>query len=437
MKPNTNERFKGKKILFACIPAEGRLNPLTGLAKSLQAAGAELAWYTSTLFASKLEKLGITHYPFVKAMDVNSANVNEQFPERQKIEDTIKRINFDIINGVANRAPEFYEDIKVIHESFAFDLLICDCSFPVIPFVKHLLGIPVVCIGVTPLAEDSVDLPPYGMALLPAQTAAERKQHEEMRNAASQVTFKESIDAFDEILKAYGIDLPPSMILNLLIKSSDLYFQIGTPGLEYKRSDLGENIRFIGTLLPYSEPVAQEEWFDERVNQYEHVVLVTQGTVEKNVHKLLAPTLEAFKDSNVLVIATTGNSGTADLKMKYPQDNFIIADYLPYDAVMAYTDVFISNGGYGGVLLGVKNHLPLVVAGLHEGKNEICARVGYFNYGINLKTETPAPENIREAVTTILGNTEYKENVQRLAAELKTYDSIALCFRYIEELLSK
>ena len=29
--------------------------------------------------------------------------------------------------------------------------------------------------------------------------------------------------------------------------------------------------------------------------------------------------------------------------------------------------------GYGGVMLGIENQLPLVVAGLHEGKNEINA----------------------------------------------------------------
>jgi UDP:flavonoid glycosyltransferase YjiC (YdhE family) len=48
---------------------------------------------------------------------------------------------------------------------------------------------------------------------------------------------------------------------------------------------------------------------------------------------------------------------------------------------MPYADVYVTNGGYGGTLLSIQNQLPMVVAGVHEGKNEINARVGYFQTG--------------------------------------------------------
>jgi UDP:flavonoid glycosyltransferase YjiC (YdhE family) len=101
------------------------------------------------------------------------------------------------------------------------------------------------------------------------------------------------------------------------------------------------------------------------------------------------PTLEAFKGTDCLVIATTGGSRTAELKARYPQENFIIEDFIPFNDVMPYASVYVTNGGYGGVMLGIENHLPLVVGGVHEGKNEINARVGYFKLGINLGTEKP------------------------------------------------
>ena len=47
MKNNINwDILVGKKILFASMPAEGHVNPLTGLAKYLQAKGADVRWYT-------------------------------------------------------------------------------------------------------------------------------------------------------------------------------------------------------------------------------------------------------------------------------------------------------------------------------------------------------------------------------------------------------
>ncbi len=56
---------------------------------------------------------------------------------------------------------------------------------------------------------------------------------------------------------------------------------------------------------------------------------------------------------------------------------------------MPYADVYVTNGGMGGVTLSIQNNLPMVTAGVHEAKNEICARVGYFNLGMNLKPRDP------------------------------------------------
>ncbi|CAM4061324.1 hypothetical protein SAMN06265348_102129 [Pedobacter westerhofensis] len=102
---------------------------------------------------------------------------------------------------------------------------------------------------------------------------------------------------------------------------------------------------------------------------------------------------------------------------------------------MKYASVYVTNGGYGGTMLSITQQLPMLAAGLHEGKNEICARIGYFKIGIDLKTETPAPHAIYQGVREILKNKEYKENVTRLAEKINSYDSNKLCADYIEELI--
>ena len=145
--------------------------------------------------------------------------------------------------------------------------------------------------------------------------------------------------------------------------------------------------------------------------------------------------MEAFKDTNILLICTTGGSQTAELRAKYPQENIIIEDFIPFGDVMPYADVYVTNGGYGGVLLGIQNRLPLVVAGVHEGKNEICARVGYFKYGINLKTENPLPVQLQEAVQRVISNPVYRLNVERLSIEFEKYNPNELCEKYVSGLL--
>ncbi|ACT93165.1 glycosyltransferase [Dyadobacter fermentans] len=408
----------GKRILFGTVPGDGHFNPLTGLAKYLQELGCDVRWYASDVFKCKLEKLSIPHYGFKKAWDVNGVNVNEILPERQKLTDPAEKLSFDLIHIFGNRAPEYYEDILEIHESFPFDVFIADSCFSAIPLVSKLMSIPVVAVGVIPLAEESVDLAPYGTGLPPAATEEQRAMYFGMKDALANVVFKTAIDSFSAILDRYQVPHEKAILFDTLIRQSDLFLQIGAKAFEYDRSDLGENVRFVGALLPYSESKSRQPWFDQKLLQYGRIVLVTQGTVEHDINKILVPTLEAFKNSETLVIATTGGNGTAELRARFPFENLIIEDFIPFDDVMPRADVYVTNGGYGGTLLSIHNQLPMVAAGVHEGKNEVCSRIGHFGCGINLETETPTPDQIRESVHKILSNDIFKKNVFRISTHL-------------------
>lgn len=430
-------KLKGKKILFTSAPADGHFNPLTGLAVYLQQIGCDVRWYGSPIFTEKLKKLDIPHYPFVKALDVNSVNLTEVFPQRSEITDTAAKFQFDLINVFGDRSVEYLEDITNIHRLFAFDLMIADSFFSGIPFIKHQLNVPVVAVGIVPLAEDSIDLAPYGMGLLPPVNEAERQEYANLRTLVKTAIFKDSIDRFSAMLDQYHISHEKSILFDLLIRQADLYLQIGAPGFEYERSDVSENVHYVGALMGANTKTNEKPWFDERLNTYKKIVLVTEGTVETDMNKLVVPTLEAFKDTDVLVIATTSGHQTAELQQRFPYDNLIIEDYILFDALMPFVHVYITNGGFGGTLLSIRHKLPMVTAGVHEAKNEICSRVGYFNYGVDLKTETPEPRQIKEAVEEVLSNKLYRNNVTQLAAELNSYDAIPLSVSYISDLIAE
>lgn len=426
-----------KKILFASTPADGHFYPLTALAKHLQSIGYEVRWYASATYAGKLQQLGISHFPFRKAVDVNAEDLDFIFPERRRILSPIKKVNWDMIHFFILRAPEYLADIASIQKEFPFGLLIADNTFTGLPLVKEILKVPVMAVGVTPLGETSIDLPPNGLGMVPSTSWFGKLKQRILRFAAIHLLFNKPNKVLHDILEEHGIDHKDQFIFDYLAHTADLYLQSGTPGFEYYRSDLGKNVRFIGGLLPYMNNANPNIWFDERLNKYKKIVVVTQGTIEKDIDKLLVPTLEAFKGTDTLVICTTGGSQTALLKAKYPQDNIILSDFIPFADVMPYADVFISNGGYGGVVLAVENELPMVVAGIHEGKNEICARVGYFEYGINLKTDNPKAKMIFNAVNEVLANPVYKEQVSKLAEEFTQYNPYELCARYVAELLQE
>jgi len=430
-------QLRGKKILFASTAFDGHFNPLTGLAKYLQKEGCDVRWYTSEAFRKKLAKLEIPFYPFEKVQLINLDDPS-QAEARDAIKDPMEKLNYDFIHIFIERGPEYYTDILKIHESFNFDLMVTENGFTGIPFVKQKMNVPVVVIGIVPLPENSAVLGPYGMALPPATDETTMAAYAQQNDFALNVLFKKTVEIHERTLNERGIKFERSLFTNMLVKQASLYLQIGTPGFEYQRKDLGENIRFVGALLPYQVTSQKDKhWSDERLKQYDKIVLLTQGTLEKDTQKLIEPTLEAFKYTDVLVIATTGGSNTAALREKYQAPNIIIEDFIPFSEVMPYAHVYITNGGYGGVMISLSNHLPMVAAGVHEGKAEICARVGYFHAGINLNTETPTMEAIRAAVEEVMGNKRFRIRATEICNEMAQYQSEQLCAEYISELLAE
>jgi MGT family glycosyltransferase len=423
--------MQSKKILFACIPADGHFNPLTGLAMHLKDSGHDVRWYTQSLYQTKIERMGITHYPFKRPPQLNQLNFEGYFEERKNKKSQISKLKFDIENVFVRRVPEFFEDIEEIYQSFAFDLFIADIMFTAIPVVREKLRVPVIAIGIQPIMETSRDLPPAGLGRLPSYTTAGKLKQAFMRKATSVIVFNNATKLYKEILCRYKIPVPAGNVFDIVYRTASIVLQIGVPGFEYPRKNMNKNIRFVGTLLPGKTGILNGYRFSHHCKKFKKKILVTQGTVEKDIEKILVPTLDAFKNTEVLVIVATGGSQTEALKKRYPNENFIIEDFIPFNDIMDECDVFVTNGGYGGVMLAVSNELPIVAAGVHEGKNEINARIEYFKLGINLRTEKPSAAQIRKSVETVLKNSDYKNNVIKLAKELRQYNSLHLCEKYI------
>jgi hypothetical protein len=61
--------------------------------------------------------------------------------------------------------------------------------------------------------------------------------------------------------------------------------------------------------------------------------------------------------------------------------------------------------------------LPMIVAGDREDKPEVAARVAWTGAGINLRTGTPTPRQIRKAVKDVVADPSHREAAGRLAEE--------------------
>jgi len=419
------------KILFATMPFDGHFNPLTGVAMHLKAAGHDIRWYAGANYAAKLEKLGIHHYTFQRASEINQDNIGELFPERARLRGPAL-IRFEARHIFVDNTENFFEDVREINASFPFDALFCDSAFYAMKFIKEKLGKQVCAFEVGPSLETSEDVPPNFVGLKPAKNAIGRLIHQGMRAMMERMVMGESKRVFNGILAAHGLAPIVGSLFDVSYQSPDVVFLSGVPGFAYPRRVPNPKVKFVGVLLPYKSVIAKTFSQTEKLAKYAQVILISQGTVDnKDPSKLIVPALEALKDTDALLVVATGYSKTEDLRKSYPQDNIIIEDFIDFELILKHADLFICNGGYGSVLLSLSSGVPVLAAGVREGKNDVNAHVDYFGVGIDLRTESPSPGDIRQAAERILSEPLWKGNIAHLCAELSRYRPNELIEAYI------
>ncbi len=409
------------KFLFATMPFDGHFNPLTSIAVHLKARGHDVRWYAGPSYAGKLADLAIPHVQFRRAREVSGENIADLFPERASLKGP-KLLSFDLEQVFVANVEHHYHDILEARETFPFDALVCDPGFYAAHLISAELNPRVYTVGVGPLVGLSGEPPPF-FGLKPARTIVDKVVHRVAR-ALLDSTMRQGVKTYNRVLAIEG--LPPVGVrdfFELTRRCATYYFQSGVPGFDYPRRSLPANVRFVGPLLPYKAAMRQLPFeLDQKLQRYRSVIVVSQGTVDNgDPEKLFVPALEALKGGSHLVVATTGGKNTADLRRRYPEDNVVIEDFVDFDLLFEHTDVFICNGGYGSILLALSHGVPVVSAGGREGKNDINARLDYFGFGIDLKTERPTPAKIIKGVDRVLGEKRFAQNVARVRAEFETY----------------
>ncbi len=421
------------KILFATVAADGHFNPLTGIAVHLLKAGHDVRWYTGRNYAAKLERLGIPHFPFDRAKEINGDNIADLFPERARLRGPAL-LRFDFEQFFVSNVEKYFEDIREIDQTFPFDVLFCDGAFMAARLVREALRKHVCAVGPGPVLATSKDVPPNFVGLKPARTAAGRLLHQVMGAVMDRMVLTRGTAIYNSVLATHGLAPVKGSIYNEFYRAADVFFQSGVPGFEYARREVNPKFRFVGPLLPHGAATSGRFPYPQKLEANQRVILVSQGTLDnKDSSKLIIPALEALRDSGALLIVATGHSHTEELRRSYPQDNIVIEDYVDFAAVLERADLFVCNGGYGSVLLSLSKGVPILAAGIREGKNDVNARVDYFGVGINLRTESPKPDAIRRAAERLLSEPRWKQSAQRLRDELTGYHPHELIDAYLAD----
>ena len=416
------------KVLFASMPVDEHVLPMMRLALILKQAGYDVRWYTQEKYAGHLAAHDIPHFPFIRPPQFHGENLAEVFPARARITSDHQLIRHDLKELMIRRGPEYYEDLKEIHQSFPFSLVVADLGFTGIPFINRLMQIPVIGLGLHPLKESSALLPPYGTGKTPANGRFSRLRLSIQRFIQQNITHRDLALLQHKMHHRYGIRAT-GHVHDDVISHSTIVLQSGSPGFEYGRRDMSDHIRFCGPVLAPSKN--QEKYWMGHHGTYEHTILVSQDQAEPDPKALIIPVLDAYCNSNARVIVVTNGRDTEALRQQYACSNVIIEDDIDMDDVMPYADVFVGQGNHQQVLKCIRHKLPMVIAGWRGCRKEVGARVAHFMLGQHIRTDRPSRDALNKAIDTVLKDPGYLQHTRALSDEFSSYDPGQILLRFV------
>ncbi|TVT25593.1 glycosyltransferase [Amycolatopsis acidiphila] len=407
-------------ITIAAVPIQGHVTPLLAAARHFAGRGDRVRFITGSRFADAVGSTGAEHLPLPAEADFDDRqDWNKTFPERAALKGT-KAIAHDIVHVFVRPGEAQHDAVMATLAAEPADVLLTDPALTGSAFLLgHPLGVrpPIVMCGICPLMIPSRDTAPFGMGLTPMRGPLGRLRNTALALLTDKVVFPPVEQIADQIFHRIHARPIPFAVLDWP-RQADAIAQFTVPEFEYPRSDAPASLHFTGPISASGSRAPLPPWWQE-LDGSRPVVHVTQGTIaNRDFGQLVKPTLEALADEDVLVAVATGGRPVASLP-PLPA-NARAAEFLPYDDLLPKTDVYVTNGGYGGVQYALRYGVPIVAAGSHEDKPEVVARVAWTGVGRRIRTNPPTPNAVRRAVRAVLGDPRYRHAAHRMAERMTT-----------------
>lgn len=403
------------RFIFATVPLAGHTLPAIPIARALVDRGHSVRWYSGAAFAERITTTGATYVP-MSNYDYSVNGLDAFYPDRLQ-HAGLRRLQFDMVAGFTRPVPTHISDLQALMTQEPADVLVGDVAIVAGPILQELGGPPFAAFGITVLAFPDPDLAPFGLGLVPSVGVLGRFRNRLLNGAVRSFVFRPMFDAVNQIRHDLGLPAVDDLGMGYPAHA-ELFLQLSTPSFEYPRSELPSALRYVGPGRPPVQADWDEPgWWRELTTTDKPVVLVTQGTVANDPAELIRPALHGLAGEDVMVVAVTGGPDPADLG-RVP-DNARVERFLPFDQLLPHVDVFVTNGGFGGVQLALSHGVPIVAAGKTEDKAEVAARVAYAGVGINLKTQQPKATEVTAAVREVLGDVGFSTAARRIQAEIE------------------
>ena len=372
------------RIVFFCIPAQGHTNPTLGVVRELVARGHEVLYYSYSMLREKIEAAGAT---FIACDEFDA--------EQHLTPQEGARIGSDLALStrvLVDTTLALDEMVCAEMERLRPDCIVADSMAVWGKAVAMKLGIPFVSSTTTfAFNQHSAKVMKQGPKELLSMVFSMGKVSKQLKR-----------------LQDRGY--PVKNILDIISNDDQTDTIVYTsPQFQPCSETFSEKYAFVG---PSIRP-AQSEIRKTR----EKLVYISMGTVNNDMLPLYRNCVDALKDTGYQAILSVGNQVDISQFGKLPEG---IAVYPSVDqiAVLEKADVFLTHCGMNSASEGLYFGVPLVMLPKTTEQGGVAARVEQLGAGIILKKTSPAA--IREAIQTVLTDSQYRKNAAKIAESFRS-----------------
>ena len=417
------------KIGFISMPLSGHLNPMTALARSLQARGHEIVFFglpdaertvrfaglRFVPFGEKEYPVGATpkaysHLARLRGEAVARYSFYEMHPRR--CETTLNqlpaRLETEDVDGLVIDTVHFFAELAAIRLS--------------IPYVHIWNILHIDTSGQTPVC--FVGWPYDNSAAAIARNLDAVKNYQ--ANLAP-VTAVAKNWAQSEGLQIDWSEPDATLSNRAIITQTPREFDL-------PNSSLPDHFHYAG---PFKDAHGREPIFFpwDRLTGLP-LIYASMGTLVNGDEGVFNTIIEAVAGiERVQLVLSTGNNININALRPLPA-NAIVVPSLPQVELLAIASVCITHAGINTVLEALSAGVPLVALPVGFDQPGIATRITYHHVGESLPAATLTSENLSAAIGNVLSNPIFRCNAQRLQEIIAKTNGLKLAADLIETSLA-
>lgn len=440
-------------VILTALPESGHTAPLIQIAAYLTRHGYTVFFLASNAFEVKIRAAGAEFHPLPTHVTADRlVTLAHEFPLPDGMDPAswyVRRLGIEPLVARYKVLVALLEDIRVRFPRDEVVIVRDVWSFQTLPL---WYGAPlprgyetrprIVGISTLFLLTHSVDVPPYFQEVPLVEVP--RKERIAELWAAQEPWQRDMVKRVNSELEQLGCtsQMKQPWLFDEKTVANDVCFVACSRSLDLYRSDLQDTVVYAGSVpSSLDADLVYPEWWHEITSNAQlpkddparkKLVLISQGTVNRNYRQLLMPSLRALSQrSDIITIALLGHVGAQLPEEFTTSTNAHVMDYFPYEAILPFADTFVSNAGFGSIMHGIMHGVPMVFGGNTEDKAEVSLRGDRAGIAVNLQTPTPTEDAIQRAVDRVLTERTFKQRAMEMMKENEELDFLGTVERFI------